>query len=539
MVNTLQEIVDREKAKRRRFRKKFRAIVSGGGGGINTAPKGPRTALPATFQSINGFGHSIFAGSFASDAAHRMLNIFAASKGAVLLNMAIGGTWWTNYNATVNNGRDRFLTDILAANKREALAIMYLINEARTTAGLGPVLVSDWKLDAEETLIGCIQGGYPPSKIIISDDFWVTDARLANTAPPQPRAVYETFVSACKTVTDDFGCYRADTYEYIRDNGGDALVDGGDIPPLHPGDLGHAAGAVSLGQATMLDVGRITGITLAASGLTQLNVSWGAVAGAVSYEIDLFIRNTLTATVSGTSTTLSKNFPGLAAGDYNVRVRAIYFDNTHGPWGWNVISRLIGTALVLQADFEGYTGFINAGYTSEVGASTFVQQPNQAAPSAHSLVTNGRFFSNASASRSAYQATNIVPASADYTVGGFVSCRSLTTTGQIGVCGRMAGAADTYYFVRYTDNSGFSLNKRVAGANTPLGSNFARILNIDEIAKMELVMAGTTISMLVDGVSRASVTDAAIAAAGKPGLFTAGPDASATTGCQLDSLFMI
>lgn len=64
MVNTLQEIIEREKAKRRRFRKRFRAIVSGGG-----SSSAPLQIILAGWQSNLPGGHVTATGATLSSPA--------------------------------------------------------------------------------------------------------------------------------------------------------------------------------------------------------------------------------------------------------------------------------------------------------------------------------------------------------------------------------------------------------------------------------------------------------------------------------------
>lgn len=514
--------------------------AKGGSAGLSS-PSLVTENLAGTYTSVVGFGHSIMAGSFASVAGNRYINLFATAKSAgTPLNSGIGGTWLQNTPsvasspaATANNGRDRFLTDTLGTSKREVLVVGYLINEARSTADIpAGVSAANYKNDLQECMIGWILNGYPQNKIILSNDSWVTDSRLANTAIPQTRAGYEAYVTATDEVAAEFGAFWADTYNYMKNNGGDALIDGGDSPPLHPGDTGHAAIATTISAAvrryTVLNNIRMAG---AANG--NLAITWDAVTGAVSYDVECSVKGLFAFANSVNVGTNSKTFTGLAAGDYVCRVRPVYGNGAKGTWEFQRVPVEVGATLFLIDSFNTTANdtLITAHTNGETG-HTWALQPVTAAPATGAVITDGRVRTT-NASLAAYQAS-IAPATADYEVTTWIDARSLATTNQFGPAGRMQAAADTFYYARYTEGATptYSLFKRVAGVATQIGTNVTQTIPLNGLSKLTLRMVGTTISMWVNDVNVMSGTDSSIAVAGKAGIRAAGVT-SAETNVQM------
>ena len=128
------------------------------------------------------------------------------------------------------------------------------------------------------------------------------------------------------------------------------------------------------------------------------------------------------------------------------------------------------------------------------------------------------------------------PPSADYTVTGKFLCRSGLTGDSVAVAARMSTSENTLYWAGYSRaNGGFRLFKTVAGTPTQLGSTYTMAVNVGQEFTVALQVSGSTIKMFVDGVERVSVTDSAIAAAGRVGMRNSIVQ-SPTTGCHLTEL---
>jgi hypothetical protein len=114
------------------------------------------------------------------------------------------------------------------------------------------------------------------------------------------------------------------------------------------------------------------------------------------------------------------------------------------------------------------------------------------------------------------------PPSANYSVWADIAKLSGSTGSgpRMGVAGRMASGAETFYFALYShDATNVRLFKVVAGTQTQLGSSYTYTAT-STAAKLELVMDGSSISVkLNDTTVIGPVTDTAITAAGRAGVY--------------------
>jgi len=125
------------------------------------------------------------------------------------------------------------------------------------------------------------------------------------------------------------------------------------------------------------------------------------------------------------------------------------------------------------------------------------------------------------------------PANANY----YVECDYIIFSDIVGagLTARQSTSDLTMYLTRY-ESGAYLLAKFVAGAYTWLGGY--TINHVGTTHKLRLTVNGTTISVDVDGVTRISVTDSSIAAAGKAGL-TAGAANDAGTGKHIDNFVAV
>jgi len=149
-----------------------------------------------------------------------------------------------------------------------------------------------------------------------------------------------------------------------------------------------------------------------------------------------------------------------------------------------------------------------------------------------------RLRCNSSTANSAYYHSVPLPA-ADYDVSAVVHCfTNPATSEQVGVLGRLAMLTGDAYLARYRAAQGFQLFRFIANAATQLGTTYARVLGAGEDARLTLRMAGTAISLLVDGVVRVGpITDSSTTAAGFAGVFLGSNTTADTdsTGSHLDN----
>ena len=520
-------------------------------GFTGSAPAAPDTPVPltqaldATYPSVVGFGDSVMVGSFASTAALQAINLFATGKSAgTPLNKGIGGTWLTNLPnqsvpgvPTTDNGRDRFQADLMKTNKRDFLVINYGFNDSRYTQTPHATQLAAFIEDYREVLNGLIIDGYKPERIMLGNMYCVSDARLANTDPDQTRPQYEEFVTAIEGLADEYGTFKARTYQRMNANGGPAVLIGGD--DLHPNDPGHDVIADEYLSCIRTYTGMPTNIRMVGNADGSLDISWDPVTAAQSYEVQATLKTALTFTSQTTSTVPSKKITGLSAGDYVCRVRPVFTGGAKGSWGFNNIPVEVGATLFVYDSFNDVDGTSILAHVSESGHA-WIRQPILAAPGVDVDIQRGRLRPN-HASAAVYQSV-AVPPSANYTVTTWIEIESVLLVDQCGPAGRMSAGADTYYYGRYSEGASpsFSLYKRVAGTATQLGGNItttALLPRVGERTKLTLSMNGTTIKLLVDDVEVISVTDASIAGAGKAGVRLAGASTGPDTNAQIQSFY--
>lgn len=234
------------------------ALTNQRSGGSAAAP----LPLPGSVASLVAIGDSFTAGTGASDAAHRWLNIFAASMSSTLINNAIAGTvLQDSLNKSgvpeTNNGRDRYFNAMISPpNNSELAVIPYGYNDARYTAAPTTFNVTAYQAQLDEVVADLLVNGRAPDRILVISPWWISDTGLASgSANPdfngQTRAGFEAFVTAARAVAMKYGVYYYDAYAYMRDNGGASLIGGDNI---HPTDTGHAVIAAGALFATRVPV---------------------------------------------------------------------------------------------------------------------------------------------------------------------------------------------------------------------------------------------------------------------------------------------
>lgn len=135
-----------------------------------------------------------------------------------------------------------------------------------------------------------------------------------------------------------------------------------------------------------------------------------------------------------------------------------------------------------------------------------------------------------------------IPSSADYDVQIDFAFKSNGKTQRFGIIGRGATDAKTFYlarinFVAFAATANLQLFKAVAGTFTQLGSNYSFSVTASTTGVIKLSMSGSTIKAFLDGVERISVTDTAITASGRAGIYNTADDAiTNTTGFHFDNL---
>lgn len=127
------------------------------------------------------------------------------------------------------------------------------------------------------------------------------------------------------------------------------------------------------------------------------------------------------------------------------------------------------------------------------------------------------------------------PASADYSVFGWLYVASTVSGSAAGAIARAQSGAGTYYYGGYVQGAGWRLYKYIALSGTQLGSTAAQTLTVGQTYLIELRVVGDQISLYVDGTLKVGpVTDTSITTAGSAGarLYLG----SASTGYHLDRI---
>jgi concanavalin A-like lectin/glucanase superfamily protein len=189
-------------------------------------------------------------------------------------------------------------------------------------------------------------------------------------------------------------------------------------------------------------------------------------------------------------------------------------------------------------DFTDTAGTELSSHTGALGAS-WTAATDQTSSAVISPA--GRLRKSAGAGYSQYVASG-VPSSANYLVEADVYVASIQADDSVALIGRADAAGTTYYMARYITSSGvWQLLEVTAGTGATIGTptQVARTLTVGASYRVGLQMNGSTISLIVDGVTIITGTDASpIAAAGRAGLrnglTTGAGTGSDTAGLHLD-----
>lgn len=201
-------------------------------------------SVGAEVSKVVGFGDSITFGNNASDAAHQWLNIVATTKGYLIQNSGIAGTVLQNtVQNTIDtigagadsNGRDTYITRVKNYSPSH-ICIMYGLNDLRFNDVA--FSVDNYGTDLGEMVDALISNGTPAQNIIIGSPPYVKSYVFAAPWDAGSTAKHRAYAAKCAAVATAKGTKYIDIYQYMIDNGGNALIDSDN---LHPVDAGHAA----------------------------------------------------------------------------------------------------------------------------------------------------------------------------------------------------------------------------------------------------------------------------------------------------------
>jgi hypothetical protein len=174
--------------------------------------------------------------------------------------------------------------------------------------------------------------------------------------------------------------------------------------------------------------------------------------------------------------------------------------------------------------FTGSDSTALTSHTGETGA-TWTRHTSYAAFTVPNIQGN-RLAPNDGGNNNCVVYASGTPGTADYQVQADFWYSGTKALG-LSIVGRVDTAADTFYWFRHNPSTNnWELIKRVAGANTTLGTFTDGSFSSGTTRVGKLSMVGTAIKCYVDGVQQISVTDSAISSAGKAGVLAQG-DSSA------------
>lgn len=206
------------------------------------------------------------------------------------------------------------------------------------------------------------------------------------------------------------------------------------------------------------------------------------------------------------------------AGTYNLTITCT---NSIGQTTTKNVTMTIGAVTAFASDlFNGTVNTSLLSHTADTGGSWTGHSslPNSTSNPVKLDGVGGLMNPNASAISTLLYYNAATPTTPDYSVKGKINIKTVVADEQIGVCGRLSTSALTFYVARYNTNvNAVQLYKSIAGTLTLLGS-YSATWAAGETHDIELKMVGSTISVLVDGVERISVTDNSITTAGKAGI---------------------
>ena len=197
-------------------------------------------------------------------------------------------------------------------------------------------------------------------------------------------------------------------------------------------------------------------------------------------------------------------------------------------------------AAVISSDsFTGTAATLLTSHVGEIGATWAYQTGSSNTERISSLNRarrNGTGYS--------INYTTATPPSANYSVDADLVVRSNLTGDMAGVIGRLNTATNTFYMARWEQaDTSWNLIKYTNGTVTYLGYVSEQpLLVVNSTYRIRLTMTGTALTLYVNGILKASATDATLTAAGKAGImdgtFLGIASKSDTTGLHFDNFLV-
>lgn len=184
-----------------------------------------------------------------------------------------------------------------------------------------------------------------------------------------------------------------------------------------------------------------------------------------------------------------------------------------------------------QDTFTDADGTLLADHVGEIGA-LWSQNPAANYGTTGGIINSNEMYFNSFVVGNdvCWQASG-VPVSADQYTEAVVIAKSLPASGVFKIFARQNASNATAYMARYNlSGTRWQLYRVNSSASiTQLGSDVVQSLSVGQVLTVKLLCQGTTISLIVDGVTKISVTDSTVTAKGRAALGAQVSAATATT----------
>lgn len=139
--------------------------------------------------------------------------------------------------AVVNNGRDTYEARVSDYKPTYAL-LLYGLNDVRLNDAA--ITAAAYENDISEIINGLVSDGLSVANIIVGSPPYMNPAGYGLFAPWDGGSTvrHEAFVAGAAAAAAATGATYIDVYQWMIDNGGNALISGDNV---HPNDAGHSA----------------------------------------------------------------------------------------------------------------------------------------------------------------------------------------------------------------------------------------------------------------------------------------------------------
>lgn len=360
------------------------ALVTGSGTPVPTPTPGV-SPLVAWSGSAVAFGDSVAAGTGATVAGNSWIKRLAANLGLAFTNMAVSGWGLEDEYTQSNKVTNAYITaNGTGANKKTNAILVIGGNDVFTSDTNANISPTKFASALRQRLAVLRLAGYAPESILLGSLYPVPDVGLASQGVN--RTTWETWNATIAPVASEYGVCFANLYSIGGGvpNASETVADN-----IHPNDAGHQRLADTAPSVTTIlnSRARPTGLAANSPAAAQLAVSFAAAAGnPTGYTAEYATAGTFLFGNAKTVAATTASFTGLAAGDYQVRVRAEFADGS-GPWeflsavvpvaassGGAVLKLATGGSSTWERSFSDYTGYTdNPRVTVSTDGSNFVQ----------------------------------------------------------------------------------------------------------------------------------------------------------------------